>query len=231
MTTPAAFFSRGAAALLLTILWQGADSQAAETAAPSGMPPTAPAGQYQLDKAHASLLMRVSHLGFSTYTTRFSRFDAQLTFDPSNIPAAKVVTTIDATSFEMDAAPQMCFDIMKGPQMLDTVKFPQIIFKSERIRMTGAKSMEISGTLTLHGVTRPMVLAATFNGGYPGLPNMDPHARIGFSAHGSFKRSDFGITYGIPAPGTTMGVGDLIDYTIEAEFTGPALAAPAAETH
>jgi polyisoprenoid-binding protein YceI len=190
------------------------------------MAPMAPAGQYQIDKSHASLLMRVSHMGFSTYTTRFSRFDAQLTFDPSNIPASKLVTTIDASSFEMDAAPQMCFDIMKGPQMLDTVKFPQIVFKSERIRMTGAKSMEISGTLTLRGVTRPVVLTATFNGGYPGLPNVDPHARIGFSAHGSFKRSDFGMVFGIPAPGTTIGVGDLIDYAIEAEFTGPALAAP-----
>jgi polyisoprenoid-binding protein YceI len=232
MTTHAATSSRGAAALLLaTLCLHGGLSQAAETAAPPAMPPMAPAGQYQIDKSHASLLMRVSHLGFSIYTTRFSRFDAQLTFDPSNIPASKVITTIDAASFEMDAAPQMCFDIMKGPQMLDTAKFPQIVFKSERIRMTGAKSMEISGTLTLHGVTRPLVLTATFNGGYPGLPNMDPHARVGFSAHGSFKRSDFGITFGIPAPGTTMGVGDLIDYSIEAEFTGPALAAPAAETH
>jgi len=230
MTTHAKSIHGAAALLLAALCLQGALSQAAETAAPAAVPPMAPAGQYQLDKAHASLLMRVSHLGFSTYTTRFSRFDAQLTFDPSNIPAAKVVTTIDASSFEMDAAPQVCFDIMKGPQMLDTAKFPQIVFKSERIRMTGAKSMEISGTLTLHGVTRPMMLTATFNGGYPGLPNMDPHARIGFSAHGSFKRSDFGMTFGIPAPGTTMGVGDLIDYTIEAEFTGPALAAPAAET-
>jgi polyisoprenoid-binding protein YceI len=213
---------------LVSLCLQGTLSQAAETAAPPAMPPMAPAGQYQIDKSHASLLMRVSHLGFSTYTTRFSRFDAQLTFDPSNIPASKVVTTIDASSFEMDAAPQMCFDIMKGPQMLDTVKFPQIVFKSERIRMTGAKSMEISGTLTLHGVTRPVVLTATFNGGYAGVPNMDPHARIGFSAHGSFKRSDFGIVFGVPAPGTTMGVGDLIDYSIEAEFTGPALAATTA---
>jgi polyisoprenoid-binding protein YceI len=231
MPTHAATVSRGAAALLLATLWQGTFSQAAESAAPPATPPMAPAGQYQIDKAHASLLMRVSHLGFSTYTTRFSRFDAQMTFDPGNIPASKVVTTIDASSFEMDGAPQMCFDIMKGPQMLDTVKFPQIVFKSERIRMTGAKSMEITGTLTLHGVTRPLVLTATFNGGYSGLPNMDPHARIGFSAHGSFKRSDFGITFGIPAPGTTMGVGDLVDYSIETEFTGPALAAPAAETH
>ena len=91
--------------------------------------------------------------------------------------------------------------------------------------------MEISGALTLHGVTRPIILTATYNAGYPGMPEMDPQARVGFSAHGSFKRSDFGIAYGVPAPGTTMGVGDLIDFSIEAEFTGPPLAAPAAQSH
>src|ERR1700760_3390552 len=208
-------------------------SQAAETAgraaaAPLGAPP---AGMYKLDKAHASLILRASHMGFSTYTTRFSRFDADLTLDPRNLSASRVVTTIDASSFEMDAAPQMCVDIMKGPQMLDTAKFPQIVFKSEKIRMTGANSMEISGTLTLHGVTRPTVLVATYNGGYAGMPNMDPQARVGFSAHGSFKRSDFGIAYGVPAPGTTVGVGDSLDFSIEAEFIGPPLTAPAAQTH
>lgn len=205
-------------------------SQAAESAgAPALAAP--PAGAYKLDKAHASLILRASHMGFSTYTTRFSHFDADLTLDPRNLSASKVVTTIDASSFEMDAAPQMCIDIMKGPQMLDTAKFPQIVFKSEKVRMTGAKSMEISGTLTMHGVTRPTVLVATYNGGYAGMPKMDPQARVGFSAHGSFKRSDFGITYGVPAPGTTIGVGDLIDFSIEAEFTGPPLATAAAQTH
>ncbi|MGH8136570.1 MAG: YceI family protein [Steroidobacteraceae bacterium] len=199
---------------------------AAEPTAPPTMPPLAapPAGQYQLDKAHASLQLRVSHLGFSTYTTRFSRFDAQLTFDPAKPTAARVVTTIDAASLEMAAAPAQCIAIVQGPQLLDTAKFPKIVFRSKAVRMTGPKSMEISGTLDLHGVTRPIVLAATFNGGYAGMPNMDPHARVGFSAHGSFKRSDFGMAFGVPAPGTTMGVGDLIDVSIEAEFTGPALA-------
>ena len=219
------------AVFVLTVFgFQGDICRAAATAAPSAMPPTtpAPAGQYRLDKSHASLLLRVNHLGFSTYTTRFSRFDAELTFDPSNLPASKVVATIEASSLEMDGAPPMCLDIVKGPQFLDTAKFPQLVFKSERVRMTGAKSMEISGTLTLHGVTRPIVLTATFNGGYPGMPKMDPHARVGFSAHGSLKRSDFGITFGLPAPGTTMGVGDSIDIAIEAEFTGPPLATPAA---
>jgi len=211
----------------------GATSPAAEPAAPPAMPPVppAPAGQYQIDKSHASIQLRVSHLGFSTYTTRFSRFDAELTFDPSNIPASKVVTTIDASSLEMDAAPAFCLDIVKGPKMLDTAKFPTIVFRSQKVRMTGAKSMEITGTLELHGVTRPVVLSATYNGGYGGIANMDPHARVGFSAHSSFKRSDFGITYGVPAPGTTMGVGDLIDFSIEAEFTGPPLAGAVSEPH
>jgi polyisoprenoid-binding protein YceI len=210
----------------------GAESVASPPATPA-MPAMAapPAGQYQLDQAHASLQLRVSHLGYSTYTTRFSRFDAQLTFDPAKLTTARVVTTIDSASLAMDAAPAQCLEIVRGPQFLDTAKFPKIVFRSERVRMTGAKSMEIAGTLQLHGVTRPMVLAATFNGGYAGMPVMDPHARIGFSAHGSFKRSDFGMTFGLPAPGTTMGVGDLIDVSIEAEFSGPALVTPATNTH
>jgi polyisoprenoid-binding protein YceI len=190
-----------------------------------------PAGQYQLDKSHASLLMRASHLGFSTYTTRFSRFESDLTFDPANIPASKLVTTIDASSFEMDAAPQKCLDIMNGNQYLDVTKYPTIVFRSDTVRMTGPKSFEIAGTLNLHGVTRPLVLTATYNGGYPGMPAMDPHARIGFSAHGSFKRSDFGMTNGVPAPGTTMGVGDMIDVSIEAEYSGPPLAVAPEGTH
>ena len=125
-----------AALIAATIGLHSGLSQAAESAGPPAMAPMAapPAGAYKLDKAHASLVLRASHMGFSTYTTRFSRFDADLTLDPRNLSASRVVTTIDASSFEMDAAPQMCLDIMKGPQMLDTAKFPQIVFKSEKIR-------------------------------------------------------------------------------------------------
>src|SRR5258708_12230408 len=102
----------------------------------------------------------------------------------------------------MDGAEQMCLEIMKGTQMLDTAKYPQIVFKSESVRMTGAKSMEISGTLTLHGTTRPMVLTATYNGGYPGMPRMDPQPPIGVSPPDSLKRSAFASTFTVPAPAT-----------------------------
>jgi len=216
-----------ASSVVILLGMHGTLSRAADTSAPPAMPPMVapPAGVYQIDKAHASLQLRVNHLGFSTYTTRFSRFDATLTFDPSNIPASKLVATVDAASLQMDDAPKMCTDIVLGPQLLDAKKFPKIVFRSDKIRMTGAKSFDIVGTLELHGVTRPLVLSATYNGGYSGMADMDPHARTGFSAHGTFKRSDFGMGYGVPAPGTTMGVGDTIDFSIEVEFSGPALAA------
>lgn len=224
-------FVASAVAILLGMY--GTTSRAVDASAPPAMPAVVapPAGVYHIDKSHASLLLRVSHMGFSTYTTRFSRFDAVLTFDPNNIPTSKLDATIESASLEMDAAPKMCTDIVRGPQLLDATKFPKIVFHSENIRMTDAKTFEISGTLDLHGVTRPITLTGTYNGGYAGMPNMDPHARIGFSAHGSFKRSDFGMGFGVPAPGTTMGVGDLIDVTIEAEFIGPPLTTAAGKSH
>ncbi|WP_233840379.1 YceI family protein [Dyella sp. 2HG41-7] len=208
----------------LALGMHGALSHAADASAP-------PAGEYHIDKSHASLLLRVSHMGFSTYTTRFSQFDATLTFNPSNITASKLEATIESDSLQMDAAPKMCTDIVKGPQLLDTAKYPKIVFRSEKIRMTGAKTFEIVGTLDLHGVSHPVTLTGSYNGGYPGIANMDPNARIGFSAHGAFKRSDFGMAFGVPKPGTTMGVGDKIDVTIEAEFIGPALANAAGSSH
>lgn len=194
-------------------------------------PQVPPAGQYQLDKGHASLLFRVSHLGFSSYTTRFSRFDAQLSFDPANLAAAKVATTIDASSIELENAPPVCDGIVHGAQFLDTAKYPEITFRTEQVRVKGPNSLEVIGKLTLHGVTRAVVLDTKFNGGYAGHPGDDPHARVGFSAHSSLKRSDFGMPFAIPPPDSTFGVGDTIDISIEAEFIGPALQAAPSGSH
>jgi polyisoprenoid-binding protein YceI len=180
-----------------------------------------PAGDYTLDKLHSSLLLRVNHLGFSNYTARFKTFDARLQFDPNNPSAAKVTVNVDPTSLDVENPPAGFVDELIGKGWLDTAQFPQLTFQSSKVESTAPNEMKITGDLTLHGITKQIVLDATFNGGYTGHP-MDPNARIGFSARGSFNRSDFGIAYGIPAPGTTMGVSDKVDVTIETEFTGPA---------
>lgn len=182
---------------------------------------SAPAGEYAMDLGHTSVILRVSHLGLSNYTARFTRVAGKLAFDPQNPAAQSVVATIDAGSLQTDYPdPEtLDFDAKVESEFLKADKYPQITFASTRVVPTGARTARVAGNLTLHGVTRPVVLEATFNGGYK-AGGMDPMgARVGFSARGTFRRSDFGITYGLPAPGTTMGVGDEVEVIIESEFT------------
>jgi polyisoprenoid-binding protein YceI len=187
-----------------------------------------PAGAYTTDKAHSSLVFRLNHLGFSNYTARFTTFDTQLQFDPNNPAASSVIVNVDPKSLAVENPPAGFVDELIGKNWLDSAQFPELNYRSTSVELTAPNAMRIAGELTLHGVTKPVVLDATFNGGYAGHP-MDPHARIGFSAHGAFNRSDFGIGYGIPAPGTTMGVSDRVDVSVETELSGPAWTAPATE--
>jgi polyisoprenoid-binding protein YceI len=179
-----------------------------------------PKGAYVVDKAHTSLVFRVSHIGFSSYTGRFTNVDAKLDFDPTRIATSHVNVTIDPKSIQADNAPSGFLDSLAGKSWLDADQFPEMSFRSTGVEVTGQKTFRLRGELTLHGVTRPITLDAIYNGGYASHP-YEPRARVGFSAKGSFKRSDFGVTYGIPEPGTTMGVGDDVQVILETEFTGP----------
>jgi polyisoprenoid-binding protein YceI len=198
-------------------------SDAAEEAVPAASTAPIPAGAYKLDKAHASLLFRVDHLGFSNYTGRFSKFDAQLQYDPAKPESSSVTVTVDPASLQVENPPEGFVATLIGEQWLDAAKFPQMTFKSKQVTRAGKDELRIDGEMTMHGVSQPVTLMAKFNGGYAGHP-FDPNARIGFSAKGSLERSAFGIAYGIPAPGTTMGVSDAVEVIVEAEFTGPPLA-------
>ena len=206
-----------------------AEAPAAAPTATAPKPPKAdiPAGDYTLDKAHSTLVFRVSHLGFSNYTAAFANFDAKLKFDQNNAGVSALEATIDPKSLTLPAPPEGFLAELTGNNWLNTATYPAITFKSTKVETTGPDTGKVTGDLTLHGVTKPVTLDVTYNGGYAGHP-MDPHARVGFSAKGTFKRSDFGIAYGVPAPGTTMGVSDEVQVIIETEFSGPALAtAPA----
>jgi polyisoprenoid-binding protein YceI len=194
---------------------------------PAPAPAPVPAGSYTFDKAHTSLVFRVNHIGFSNYTAQFTGIDGTLQFDPNKPEKSSITATINPRSLLVNAPPAGFLDSLLGKDWLDAAAFPQITFRSTKVERKGRNAARITGELSLHGVKHPIVLEATYNGGYAGHP-MDPHARIGFSVHGSFKRSDFGIAYGIPAPGTTMGVSDAVEVTIETELNGPPLA-PAAK--
>ena len=179
------------------------------------------AGVYTLDKSHASLVFAANHLGFSNYVGQFTRFDATLTIDPAAPEAATLTATIDPTSLTIPSPPEGFLETLLGPDCFNTAAFPEITFTSTQIVQIGPSDAEVTGNLTFLGATLPVTFSARFNGAYPGYPPYDPNARAGFHASGSLNRAAFGLTYGLPPEGSTMGVGDEVKFLIDAEFTGP----------
>jgi polyisoprenoid-binding protein YceI len=199
-----------------------APSTQATAAAPAPVV-TAPTGQYHTDPQHSSLNFRVNHMGFSHYTARFLKFDATLDFDPKTISAMKLNVTIDPRSLQTNYPdPKFDFDgQISGPEFLDAGKYPTMTYVSTSVTPTGPDTADVVGDLTLHGVTKPVTLHVKYNGGYDRMA-LDPGgSRIGFSANGVLKRSDFGISYGVPAPGTNMGVFDEVEVIVETEMQRP----------
>jgi polyisoprenoid-binding protein YceI len=187
----------------------------------------APSGDYKIDKAHTSIVFRVNHIGFSNYTAQFTGIDGTLKLDVKDPTQSSLTATVDPRSLSINAPPAGFLDTLLGDKWLSAVAFPMMTFRSTKIELTGPNTARITGDLTLRGATHPVTLDATFNGGYAGHP-YDPNARVGFSARGSLKRSTFGVSEGVPPPGSTMGVGDDVTIEIETELNGPPLANPPA---
>ena len=174
-----------------------------------------PAGVYNLDETHAQLVWRVSHLGLSNYTARFTSFDADLTFDPENPENSKLVATVDPTSIETDYPypEKKNFDkvLIEGDEWFNSTNFPQIKFESKEIKRNGDNTGTMMGHLTFLGVTKPVTLDVTFNGAMAQQP-FSKKPTLGFSASGSLKRSEWGMATYVP------NIGDEVELLIEAEF-------------
>ncbi|MDZ4842409.1 MAG: YceI family protein [Hyphomicrobium aestuarii] len=176
-----------------------------------------PAGTYKVDPTHASVHWKVSHLGLSNYTGRFVRFDATLTIDPARPEAAKLEASVDPTSLRTDYpfADKKDFDkqLIEDAKWFNATVAKSMSFKSTSVKMTGAKTADVVGEISLLGVSKPLTLKATLNGGMKEQPFAKKPA-LGFSAVGTLKRSDFGMSYLVP------NIGDEVQIIIEAEFLG-----------
>lgn len=174
----------------------------------SSDPAKAEAGQFTVDKAHARIIASFSHFGVSTSYIQFTDFDAKVNFDPKAPAKGTVEVAIDMNG--INATVPKFEAHLKSPDFFDVAAFPTAGFKSTAVEVTGPNTGRITGDLTLHGVTRPVVLDTTFNAG--GVHPMTQKATLGFSAKGTVKRSDFGL--GKYAP----NVGDEVALVISAEF-------------
>jgi polyisoprenoid-binding protein YceI len=192
-----------AAALALTIGLGGS-----ALAAPSTQDPAkAPAGTYVLDKKHASLTVKIVHMGFSHYTMRFDGLDGGFTYDPANWQTTQATITVDPKSIDTN-------DPAFNKQIagyFEADKYPTITFVSTGLQGQDGKGT-ITGDLTFHGVTKPVTLDVTFAGAGHGVAPLG--TRLGFSGSTQIKRSDFGLSNFV----LNQFTGDEVDVSFEVEF-------------
>lgn len=174
-----------------------------------------PSGIYKLDKSHASITWKVSHLGLSKYTARFTKFDADLLFDALAPEKSKIKVTIDPTSVRTDYpnSDKKDFDkqLATDAGWFNGSQFPEITFLSNDVKKTSDTTGKITGNLTFLGIKKPITLDVTFNTAIGNHPFANKPA-LGFSATGLLKRSDFGMKTYIPQ------IGDEVQIIIETEF-------------
>ena len=168
---------------------------------------------WQLDPPHSSAQFSVRHLGVSTVRGAFTKVSGSVVYDPANLSKSSIQATIDASS--VDTRVDMRDNDLRSPRFLDAQKYPTITFQSRKVEAAGAGKLKVTGDLTLHGVSKEVVLDV--DGPTPSIkdPMGKDRLRMGASATTKINRNDFGIT---SLPGA---IGDDITITLDIEMTKP----------
>ena len=168
---------------------------------------------WQLDPPHSSAQFSVRHLGVSTVRGAFTKVSGSVVYDPANLNKSSIQAAIDAAS--VDTRVEMRDNDLRSPRFLDAQKFPTITFQSKKVEAAGADKLKVTGDLTIHGVTKEVVLDV--DGPTPSIkdPMGKDRLRMGASATTKINRNDFGVS-GLPGI-----VGDDITITLDVEMTKP----------
>ena len=167
---------------------------------------------YVIDKVHSTMGFQVRHL-FSKVPGKFDDFSGQIQFDEADLEKSSVEVKIKTAS--IDTANEQRDKDLRSPNFFDTAKYPEITFTSKSVKKTGYNTADITGDLTMHGVTKEVVLKAELLGKGAG---MQGKTVSGWEATTALKRSDFGISWNKAVEGTQI-VGDdvRIDLRVEAD--------------
>jgi len=170
------------------------------------LPLQALAADYKIDTngAHASINFKVSHLGYSFIKGRFNTFNGTFTYDENDLSASSVEVNVDTRSLDTNHAERDKH--IRSDDFIDASKFSTATFKSRRVEDKGDGELAISGDLTLHGKTKPIVISASFIG-----EGKDPWGghRAGFIGSTRLELADFDIQ--------VMGTASYVDMELHVE--------------
>ncbi len=170
----------------------------------------AQAGTWQIDPNHTAAQFSVRHLGVSTVRGAFTKVTGTVKHDPADPTKDSIDVTIDANS--VDTRVEMRDNDLRSARFFDVQKYPTITFHSKNVKVGMAGKLQITGDLTIHGVTKEVVLDV--DGPTEAIKDpMGKGQRMGASASTKVNRQDFGVS---ALPGV---VGDEITITIDVEMT------------
>ena len=150
---------------------------------------TATFAQWNMDKAHSQIFFAIAHMGVNTITGNFGTVSATLTSAKDDFSDAVVEFTADVNS--LNTFNEQRNTHLKSADFFDAAQYGTLTFKSTSFTKSGDKTYTVAGNLTLHGVTKPVTLTATFNG--TTVNPMNKKTVAGFKVTGTIKRSEFNV--------------------------------------
>jgi polyisoprenoid-binding protein YceI len=175
------------------------------------LPAAAQTDSWKIDPQHTSAQFAVRHLGVSMVRGAFTKVSGSATYDSEHPGKTTLEATIDAAS--VDTRVQDRDNDLRSPNFLDVQKYPTITFRSKQTVADKGK-LKITGDLTIHGVTKEVVLDV--DGPTQDIKDPMGHRRMGATASTKINRKDFGVN------GGSAIVGDELTITIDAELIRPA---------
>jgi polyisoprenoid-binding protein YceI len=182
----------------------------------AGFSAVAQSQTWYLDPPHSAAQFSVRHLGISTVRGTFTKLGGVVTDDPADRSKGSVDVTIDASS--VDTRVEARDKDLRSDHFFDVAKYPTITFKSKRVEAAGPDKLKVTGDLTMHGVTKEVVLDV--DGPTPAIKDPRGNSHRGVSATAKISRADYGMTFDSPM------VGDEIAIQLDVELVDKAPGAP-----
>ncbi|OGR84470.1 MAG: hypothetical protein A3J74_00550 [Elusimicrobia bacterium RIFCSPHIGHO2_02_FULL_57_9] len=161
---------------------------------------------FQIDPMHSGAMFRIKHMGISTVSGRFDRFTGSIDYDEKNPKSWKASATIETASVNTNIGKRD--DHLRSAEYFDAAQYPQIVFKSGKVSAVKENKAKLEGNLTMHGVTRPVVLDLEIGGT---MKDQEGKTHLGAAATTSVSRKDFAVGKETPM------LGDKVDIILEIE--------------
>ncbi len=166
---------------------------------------------WEIDASHSQTSFSVKHLVISTVRGEFGRTSGTLRLDDQDLARSSVEAAIDVNTINTRNADRDGH--LKSPDFFDVAKYPAITFRSTRVERAAKDQLRVSGDLTLHGVTRPVVLEVAVS---PEVKGMSGETRRAFSATAKINRQNYGLKWSKAVEAGPV-VGDEVTIALDVE--------------